>query len=463
MVIALALITGAFAVRSTQVAVTLVLLVLLLAIRSQSRTAGLMTLWTYWLLAPAIRRLLDLAVAAPAADPLSLLPFAGTAMLAVMELRENRLDRRARTILSMGLVGFLLGVPIGLAADPAAVSFGLMAYGAGLSAFVLGWGDQVRGALTLQRVFTVALPALAFYGIVQYFTPLTAWDAHWVETADLSSIGAPQEGHIRIFATLNSPFTFAMVLAVGLLLAVGAYRRLSVSLVATLPLAVALALTFVRSAWLALVVGVVVYAAAARGRAAGRVVAIIGICLAALVVVGGSNPTTKAFTERVTSLGNPEKDVSAQDRLEITNRLVPAAVSQPLGAGIGQAGLSVRLEESGDSNLVSVNDGYLSLLYQSGPFGLLLIVAAMVASVVAAVQAMGRVGAEDRQGQAAVLATISMLLIAEVSGDVLFGAPGVIFWYLCGLAVAAASRQGDAEAAGEHPINAASASSGTMS
>jgi len=445
---AMALLVGAIAMRSPQAATTLTLLLLLPAVRAQSRSAGLMTLWAYWLLVPMVRRILDLSAETPGADPLSLLPFLGTALLAVMELRENQLDRRARRILTAASAGFLLGVPTGLLADPAAVSFATLAYLAAVSAFVLGWGDAMRpeAGSTLYRALAVTLIPLSLYAILQYFFPLTSWDAHWVEAGELGSIGAPQEDHIRVFSTLNSPFTFAIALSTGIVLGLGIARRLGASLLLTLPLVLALALTYVRSAWLALVVGVLVFAFAARSRAAGRIVAAIAIALVGLVAVGGSNPTTQAFTQRVTSLGSPEEDVSARERLEITQRLVPASVRQPLGEGLGQAGLAVRLEDSNETErLVDVDDGYLSLLYQSGPFGLLLVLAAIVSSVRAAIRVLGHADPESRLAPAALLAALTMLLVALASADVFFGLPGAIFWYLCGLAVAYASVPATAE------------------
>lgn len=443
-----ALASGAFAVQMPQLAVTMVFLVLLVAVRMQSRTAGVVALWGVWLLAPAFRRILDLTGTAPAVDPLSVLPFVGTAVLAAMELHENGLDRRARVVVALAGLGLLFGVPSGIVADPAAASFAAIAYGAALAAFVLGWGDEVRSSATsnLERALVAVLPPLAFYGIAQYFFPLFPWDANWVEAGELGSIGAPQEDRIRVFATLNAPFTFAMVLALGLVLGLGKQRNRA-DFVAVLPLVVALALTFVRSAWLALIVGLLVYLGSARGRGAGRIVAVVAVSVGALVVIGGSNPTTKAFTERVTSLGDPESDVSAQDRLEITNRLVPEAIQHPLGAGTGQTGLSSRFDESAESNLVDVDDGYLSVLYQSGPVGLLLVLTAMVASVAAAVQALGRAPPEQRSRRAALVAAIVMLLVAEASADVLFGVTGAVFWYLCGISVAAASRERQVRAA----------------
>lgn len=434
-----ALITGAMAVRSIQAASALVLLVLTLAVYVQSRRTGLVLLWSLWLLAPALRRILALTGETQVADPLALLPFIATGMLALVELRRSTLSPPARAVLAMATLGFLIGAPAGMLADPLAFGFGLTAYLAAVSAFALGWADRREGAdLSLVRACTYLLPPLALYGIFQYFLPLTAWDMTWVETVDLGSIGSPQEGHIRIFSTLNSPGTFGLVLAIGIILGFAVKRRPAVGFLATAILAVALALTFVRSAWLAIVLGILVFAAAARGRGAGRLVGVIAICLVGLIVIGGSNPTTRAFTQRVTSLGDLSKDESAQERLAFTSQLLPTAVGQPLGAGVGQAGLSVRLEEGGESeSLTTTDNGYLALIYQVGPVGFLLVVLAMGLSLRAAIRALSRAEGDERQLAAAVLAALVTLFVAQAAGDMLYGISGAIFWYLAGVAFAA--------------------------
>lgn len=447
-----ALVVGALTVKMPQIALAGTLLVLLFAVRNESRTGGLTLLWVYWLLLPLVRRVLDELTNTGGPDPLSLLPFVATALLAVMELRENRLSRRARAILLAGTAAFVIGVPVGLAADPTAVIFAVVAYMAGLSAFVVGYGDQVRPATgsTLERALMVALVPLALYGIAQYFYPLTSWDQHWVSVADIASVESPQEGHIRSFSTLNSPFTFAITLTVGLLFALSWRRRFLLTMLYVLPLVVALALTFVRSAWLSLVIGLIVYAAAGRGRAAGKTVAVILVCLAGLMVVGSSNPTTKAFTDRITSLGDPDEDRSANERLETTNRLLPQSISQPLGAGLGQAGLAAGLSESGEGKVVEVDNGYLAILYQSGPLAFLFLLVALGSCVGAAIKMLGRAPPEERQYRAVVLAILVALLLAEASADVLFGLPGVIFWYLGGVSVAGLT--GSAVGDGRRPL-----------
>ncbi|HKG18415.1 MAG TPA: O-antigen ligase family protein, partial [Candidatus Limnocylindrales bacterium] len=220
-----------------------------------------------------------------------------------------------------------------------------------------------------------------------------------------------------------------------------------------LPLIVALALTFVRSAWLSLVIGLIAYAAAGKGKAAGKTVAIILVCLAGVVVLGSSNPTTKAFTDRITSLGDPDSDKSAKERLETTNRLLPQSLSQPLGAGLGQAGLAAGLSESGEGDVVEVDNGYLALLYQSGPLAFVFLLTAIAICVGAAVKMVGRAPPDERQYRAVVVGILVMLLVAESSADVLFGLPGVIFWYLGGVSVAGMTGSQVGPGSEPEPIN----------
>lgn len=448
-VVGLAILGGALAVISIQTAMALALLVLLLGLHSYSRRAGLIGLWTLWLLVPALRRLLALAEIGPSADPLALAPFVATGMLALLELQRARMSPAARMTLAIGALGFLIGAPMGLFEDPLAFAFGLTAYMAGLLGFVLGWSDRREGSrLTLVQVLGFVLPLIAVYGVLQYFLPLFAWDSNWLSSVDLVSIGAPEEGRIRIFSTLNSPGTLAPVLVLGILLGLGALRNVRIAVPTLTLLTVALALTFVRSAWLALVVGLLVYTVAARSRSVGKVVAVVAVCLVALLVVGGSNPTTQAFTQRITSLGDPGEDISAQARLRFTGELLPTAIGQPIGAGVGQAGLSVRLEDGqGNEGVETTDNGYLALIYQLGAVGFLLVTIAMFRGVLAAVRGVRASRPSERLVGASILAALVALLVVQAAGDMLYGVTGVAFWYLAGAAFANEARDSEDERA----------------
>jgi putative inorganic carbon (HCO3(-)) transporter len=445
--------------KSPQAGVAFVLFVAIIAAYTESRRMGLALMWSVWLLAPLIRRVLALSSGTPAADPLSLLPFVITAAVALLELRRSAMNQEARSTLLIAGAGFLIGAPMGLLNDPTSLMYGLLSYISGVAAIVIGWSDGRERAAsdgsvepTLLTGLKWLMPPLAIYGILQYFLTLTSWDSNWIETVQLASIGSPQEGHIRIFSTLNSPGTFALVVAVALILGFGMKRGVLFAWASNLLLVVALALTYVRSAWLALVVGVIVFAAAARGKSAKRLVLFIGVFVLLTVTVGSANPTTRAFTERITTFGHLGNDESTQARLSLTSEL-PHLISQPLGSGLGAAGQSKRLSEGagGKEEGVATDNGYLAQLDELGPVGFLLVLFAMIRAAAAALRGVGVARAPNRALAAAALATIMALLLAHAGGDILYGITGVFFWYLAGLAMALAN----SPQSRDKPLNAA--------
>ncbi|GAC1494538.1 MAG: hypothetical protein NVS2B11_17790 [Acetobacteraceae bacterium] len=72
------------------------------------------------------------------------------------------------------------------------------------------------------RVFVVLMPLLGAYGVLQYVDP-PAWDRYWMLYAPINSIGLPEAYQVRVFSMMNSPASFAVFTACGLLL-VGFYR-----------------------------------------------------------------------------------------------------------------------------------------------------------------------------------------------------------------------------------------------
>ena len=202
-----------------------------------------------------------------------------------------------------------------------------------------------------------------------------------------------------------------------------------------------------RSAWLSVTIGVIVFAAAARGRSAKRLVVFVAVFIALIFVVGGSNPTTRAFTERITTLGSPGKDESTQERINFTGEVLPNAIREPLGAGLGAAGQSKKLGEGGEGNAnekgIATDNGYLAQLYELGPVGFLLVVIAMFRVVASALRGAGTGSDLQRQARAAVLGTLVALMLAHAGGDILYGITGAFFWYLGGIALANEEESGE--------------------
>jgi putative inorganic carbon (HCO3(-)) transporter len=429
---------GALVVFSHQLAVALVLLAAVVAAYLQSRRAGLVGVWVLWLMIPFLRRVFGLLEGTPQFDVLAVVPFAATGIVAVLEADRLYLSRRAKTLVGLAAIGFAFGVPAGLL-SPTAGLFATGAYLSALAAFALGYSERRHGSdeLALGTALRIALPLIAVYGLFQYFFPLTAWDRNWLDTVTFGSIGAPEANHIRIFATLNAPATLAALLAFGILTVIsidkgGALRPLLVAL-----FTLALALTFVRSAWLALVVAIIVYAAAAGVRRPARVVAIVAILVAASIAVSGGNSTAAAFVSRLTTLGGLGQDQSANARIRTANDVLPQVFAHPFGEGLGRVGVASRLggAEPGATNL-DLDNGYLALGLQVGLIGSLLIIAAAAWAISLAARA-----ARLARGSPVASLCLSILLfgvVMNLSGDALYGVVGAVFWYVAGFATAMA-------------------------
>lgn len=413
-------------------AVAVVLVVLLLFVASPS--AGLLALWAVWLLTPGLRRVLGLVEPSVTADPLSAAPFVATAALAAVQIARARLEPDTGRVLLLALAGLAVGVPAGAVAGPSAMLYGLVAYGGAVLAFVLGRSEAAGSMhdVSLHRALAVAVPALALYAIAQYFLPLAAWDSHWLASVDFTSIGAPEEGHIRVFSTLNAPGTLAAVLGVSLLCALAADRPGVWTLAGAALAAAALALTYVRGAWIALAVAAIVIALLGRTRASRLMFGAGVVLVGAALVVGPATPTTAAFAERLQTFGTLETDTSATERVATPLQLLPEALTRPLGHGLGSAGEATRLGP--ESELVAPDNGYLSLLYQLGPAGVLLVLAAAAIPLSAIARHVIAGGARDPES-ILLLATGVFLLVLLFTGDIFYGVTGVVFWFLLGRAL----------------------------
>jgi hypothetical protein len=428
-----ALATAILTVRSPQLGATAALVGLVVTAYVGHRPTGLVALWALWLLAPGLRRVLGLETGYVGSDPLAVAPFAATGLVATLALLQFRLSRQAKIVLAAAGVGLLLGLPAGVG-NPAAAVFAAVAYASALGGLVIGWseGDRPLRRWSLARALALGAPALALYALFQYFVGLPAWDDFWLEQVDFASVGAPEEGKIRVFSTLNAPGVLAPVLALGLLLGLVRRRVGPVSLALMTLVAVALALTSVRSTWLALVVGVVVLLAITRGRATPQLLALVAVLGIAGLALSLSQGTFDAFVERASTFGDLGTDVSAEARQETARALAPRILSAPLGYGLGSAGEATRL--GGEEGLRAVDNGYLSLAYQVGIPGALLVLVGLFAATWTSARSALRT--DPDRSAATLTAVLFFFIVLLLSGDQLYGLPGAILWYLVGVALA---------------------------
>lgn len=426
--------------QAPQIILAAIAVVALLWLYPRHRLAALALVWATWFLLPLLRRLLDVTFGFTRLDFLSLLPFALTGLAALLELRSARPSRRALAIMGLAAGAFLVGIPAGLS-QPVPLAFGLISYGGAMAAAVLGYEDVRRqaGAVmgSLGRTLLALAPAIAAYAVIQYyFLDMLVWDISWVTETGIRSLRSPEPGRLRAFSTLNSPVPFAAVMAVALGVTLATPRLRPYLVIAGLLSAIALALSYVRSLWVAVAVAVVVYLIAARSPIALLRVGAAAAAAAAIVAVGFWHPTVQAVISRGRSVAGYTEDASALARTDLVERVVPEAVAPDViaGHGLGQSGMGAQV--GGEGSYLLADNAYLAMVYQSGPIGLILILAALGALWVLAFQQVRR----GTAGAPLHLALLTMFLIVGFFSDIFFGVVGAMLWYLAGRILASSDQ-----------------------
>jgi O-Antigen ligase len=170
------------------------------------------------------------------------------------------------------------------------------------------------------------------YGLFQYFA-IPAWDAAWMGSVDMVTIGKPEPMEVRVFSIMNSPQILAAFLMVGILLA---YRLRSAWKYPILLAGVSsLVLSFARSAWVGLVAGLVFLAFRASAKERVRSIAATAGC-ALLVLATLSVPElSDSLSTRFSTFTDLKHDESALDRRETYAQVIELLERSPAGIGLG--------------------------------------------------------------------------------------------------------------------------------
>jgi O-antigen ligase len=277
---------------------------------------------------------------------------------------------------------------------------------------------------------------------VQYLV-LPDWDAAWMRDSGIGSVGRPEPLEVRVFGTLNTAGPFGQVMVVLLLIALGT-RRIStrVKVLATGLALVAIGLSLVRAAWLALLLAVVLLVVARRlplARVVGGSVA-----LALLLAVAGG-PVADAITNRATETAEAgTQDDSLGDRVAFQASVAPQALRDVVGQGLGSAGIASRLADDQASVVTSFDSGIFETLYTLGSIpGLALLATAATVAVRSFRRALRR-SAEE----AFLAAPLVGLVAGLVFTNTFAGVYGVCLWVLAGFAGRAETEWPVAEAGG---------------
>jgi hypothetical protein len=292
--------------------------------------------------------------------------------------------------------------------------------------------DHIRHFLGLNMLVVGA------YGLFQYFDPLV-WDVRWVLDTKMLTVGQPVPYGMKPFSTLNGPGVCAAWLSAQLMLTLHFRNRLSI--VALPATALLLALTLVRSAIGATVIGLVVAVLIQGGRMARSVILVaVALALVAGIVSVLDPKVSDSLISRFSSVNDIGSDESAIARAEIY-REAPSLLNQvPFGLGIGAIG---RGAAASNGALVVVDSGPVALYLSLGWFAGTVYLAGMALIVVQAL-----VGARATRSPAAVLmATTALGGATTIVFSALVGLQGVVIWLCAGYAsaVSEAARLGEGD------------------
>jgi O-Antigen ligase len=211
---------------------------------------------------------------------------------------------------------------------------------------LLGWLAPLIFAFTLvrhsdqavemfqafEKAFVYGLLVISAYGLVQFFF-LPRWDALWMESVLMESIGLAEPTQVRVFSTMNAPQVLASFLAVGLLIALNSRSKIRF---VSIPLGLlCLMLSLARSGWVAAVAGALYLLFSLPQRQ--RVQLLLAAILSAVVLIFAlQNPDLQqTASQRFQSLSDVRGDDSFIDRMDAYKSLFDGFLRYPFGLGMG--------------------------------------------------------------------------------------------------------------------------------
>ena len=386
-----------------------------------------------WFLSPLVRRIADLYAGWQEPSLVLLTPYLVTA-LCVPPLVQGLLSRSRRSLAVAGVgifvlagLGVVVGMPVGLLVGPSTAALEILNW---FLPLCFGWyiatrADEVhRIEAAVASTFIAGAFVTGLYGIYQFVSP-PLWDINWMQRSGMTTIGRPLPFEVRVFGTMHSPGILASFLVIPLVLWLA--RPRARSMLAAGVAGVALLLSQVRSAWLALVVAAVfvfgALNAVQRVRMAVLTVAAVLLSSAALY----TPEMRELVSSRMQTMERLEEDYSAMARVTGHELALEFVAQNPLGAGIGQT--DPKMEQ-----FISMRDSVLAAsLVQFGLPGTLLYLTAI--ALLAMVLFVYYWSAASIQGAALAAAGLGMLS-SSILSVVTAGPIGVCLWMIAGLALA---------------------------
>ena len=226
----------------------------------------------------------------------------------------------------------------------------------------------IRRALIQSLI--VIVPIISAYGVLQFVSP-QPWDLVWMLNVDNSTFGRPVPYEVRVFSMLNGPGLCGVFTAYAMLALFGGGVIGLIVAMAAIPM---LLLTVIRTAWIAVAVGIVAILALAPARQRLQLVGGVAVAVLAmgLLITSPAVPVTitNLVTDRALSFVSLGTDTSAADRKDTYASFYNRLALSPLGEGFGANGSATNAAQKRD--LVALDSGILEIFLTFGlPVGLI--------------------------------------------------------------------------------------------
>lgn len=322
-----------------------------------------------------IRRYVDwLNGAFNAFSPISLTPLVISGFVFVLVLRNYRtLPGYLQRIFHFFAATLAIGFAVGLIRNQLAAVYALAEYIAPLS--IMGCAAIANGnERILDRwVKTVGWAAVtvSLYGWYQYYT-IPVWDAFWVRAVGFEGyLGQLRPTEMVVFSTMSERGVLAGFLSFAVIPMIVSKRwRNALGWLSVVIIVATILLTFVRTAIITIAIAAVMFPVLNRGK--NTVQLILLLCVAAIAgnFLLNRMPSSGKIGKRLSSLSSITEDGSFKGRLEIANYGVGALLKNPLGTGLGSAGLGGRVNTGSVEAGAAIGDnGYFEVLFSFGLIG----------------------------------------------------------------------------------------------
>jgi hypothetical protein len=386
--------------------------------------------WWIWFLAPVIRRIIDYQVGGYTFGPWTFAPLLVTSVSLITFFRTlPRLYRGAAFPIVIAAFAMIYSVAISFYLPLRSIAFGVLT---ALSVITFGyylaihWRQHQQIQAATQKAFLWGTIVMGAYGIYQFLVA-PPWDTFYM-TSEFGNptFGLPEPLKIRVFGTMNSPYSTATTLIAGIMIAIGSKHPLRWL---AMPLGtLTILLTLTRGCWLAFLAAIMAAIVISKFRYKVRLILSITVIGLMIAGVASSESFQVAIFQRFDSLFAGDSDGSFNARKIAFNAAFNIVLQEVVGRGFGANVLI------GDTGVPMSDNGILYILSSLGWIGCIPYFAGIVFSWLLILRTYAKTG----NPWLIVCFSSSIAVMAQIAAyDITGEIHGLVLWSFLGSGIAA--------------------------